>query len=185
MKFTSRFVFLAISMGSAVNAYVPAMLSRPTGLSSSCLQMSDFSSAMPEATAEDKMNASADKFIVEFTNNLGEGVDAPPELAALAEAREKGAGFDEIAMKTYELMIEQGMLYDVDEDNVLTPTNFDIKANLETPEVKVEFARLYKYGIALADRGIITVDNVKSIVSEKLIARTGMTPEEFDKWLGY
>ena len=39
--------------------------------------------------------------------------------------------------------IEQGMMYDVDADTgALTETQFDIKNNLDIPEVKAEFKHL-------------------------------------------
>ena len=91
-----------------------------------------------------------------------------------------------MAIKIYELMIESGMVYDQDpETGILTPTNFDIKNNLDIPEVKAEFAYLYKYGMNLCLTSILEVDEVKDIVKKRLIERTGLTPEEFDSWLGY
>lgn len=81
---------------------------------------------------------------------------------------------------------EQGMKYDVDANTgVLTPTQFDIKNNLDVPEVKAEFNHLYKYGMELIRRGMIDVEVAKDVVKTRLIERTGLTPEEFDEWLGY
>ena len=78
------------------------------------------------------------------------------------------------------------MLYDVDaETGNLTPTQFDIKNNLDIPEVKAEFSHLYKYGMELIKRGMIDIETVKQTVKERLIKRTGLTPQEFDEWLGY
>ncbi len=78
------------------------------------------------------------------------------------------------------------MTYDQDpETGALTYTDYDIKANLETPEVKSEFAYLYKYGMSLIAKGVVDIDTVKSIVKKGLIERTGLSPEEFDEWLGY
>lgn len=67
----------------------------------------------------------------------------------------------------------------------LTPTNFVIKEGLDIPEVKAEFSHLYKYGMAMMNTGLLTADQVKDTVLERLIKRTGLEPEEFDKWLGY
>ena len=67
----------------------------------------------------------------------------------------------------------------------LTQTNFNIKENLDIPEVKDEFGHLYKYGMAMMKAGLLTADQVKETVLERLIKRTGLEPEEFDKWLGY
>ena len=84
------------------------------------------------------------------------------------------------------MMIEVGMLYDRDpETGIMTPTNFDIKTSLEVPEVKSEFDYLYKYGINLVGSGLIAEEKMKEIVKSRLIERTGKSPEEFDKWLGY
>lgn len=150
---------------------------------------SDFASAMPEKpklTFEEQMVESATTFIAELENRLKEGVAPPPELEELRQARDAGADSKELAAKIYILLIEQGMLYDQDpDDGSLSPTNFDIKANLEIPEVKQEFAYLYKYGMSLISKGVVDIDTVKEIVKERLIKRTGLTPEEFDAWLGY
>ena len=81
---------------------------------------------------------------------------------------------------------EQGMTYDIDADTGrLTPTQFDVKNNLDIPEVKAEFKRLYAYGIELIKRGLIDLETCKDVVKKRLIDRTGLSPEEFDKWLGY
>jgi hypothetical protein len=104
----------------------------------------------------------------------------------LRQARDAGVDSSELAAKIYILLIEQGMLYDQDpDDGSLSPTGFDIKANLDVPEVKQEFSYLYKYGISLISKGVVDVDVIKDIVKERLIQRTGLTPEEFDAWLGY
>ena len=82
--------------------------------------------------------------------------------------------------------LEQGMTYDIDpETGMLGPTNFDIKNNLDVPEVKAEFNHLYSYGMQLIQRGLVDLETCKGVVEKRLIARTGLTPEEFDKWLGY
>ena len=78
------------------------------------------------------------------------------------------------------------MTYDIDaETGRLSPTQFDIKNNLDIPEVKAEFKHLYEYGMELIKRGLIDLDTGKDIVTKRLIERTGLSPEEFDKWLGY
>jgi hypothetical protein len=155
------------------------------------LQMADFDfpSAMPDKpqlSPDQRMEESADTFIETLTNALGEGVEAPKELEALKEARASGAEMKVLASIIYELMIERGMMYDEEpETGTLTPTDFDIKNNLDIKEVKDEFFYLYKYGMMLMDRGVLTGDAVKTIVLERLIKRTAMSPEDFDKWLGY
>jgi hypothetical protein len=150
---------------------------------------SDFPSAMPPKpvlTVEEKMYESATDFIANLEGRLKEGVAAPPELEALREARDRDAPVPEMATKIYELMIEQGMLYDQDpESGLLGLTDFDISANLEIPEVKQEFSYLYKYGMNMITTGLVDVETLKDVVSKRLIKRTGLTPEEFDTWLGY
>ena len=60
-----------------------------------------------------------------------------------------------------------------------------VPSGLEIPEVKNEFKHLYSYGMMLMNRGLIGGDVLKEIVIKRLINRTGLSPEEFDKWLGY
>lgn len=138
---------------------------------------------------EEKLVQSADDFITTMTTALGtKHMDgAPPELQGLKALREQNETDPSVlAIHMYELMIERGMRYDADpETGALTPTSFDIPSNLDIPEVRAEFGHLYKYGMMLMDRGLLTVDQVKTTVLERLIKRTGLTPEEFDKWLGY
>lgn len=160
---------------------------------STALGMSDFGGdafpsampAKPELTMEEKLAKSADDFIEAMTNALGEGVEPPPELEALKEARETNDNAI-LPLRIYELMIERGMRYDeAPETGTLTPTEFDIPANLEVKEVQDEFRHLYGYGMMLMQKGLLTEDQVKTSVIERLIKRTGLSPEEFDKWLGY
>ena len=151
---------------------------------------SDFASAMPEApkkSLREFLEEAADKTISTVAGSLGEGVEAVPELDALRKLRESDSASDEdLSLGIYELMIERGMTYDEDADNgTLTPTDFDIKANLDVPEVKEEFSYLYKYGISLISKGLASTEGIKGIVEKRLIARTGKTPEEFDAWLGF
>ena len=155
------------------------------------LQLSDFDfpSAMPakpQLTLEQKMEQSADDFIESMTNALGEGVQAPPELEELRNLRKKPTDSSTLTLKIYELMIERGLRYDqAPETGILTDTEFNIPENLEVKEVQDEFGHLYRYGMMLMDRGLLTVDQLKETVLERLIKRTGLTPEEFDAWLGY
>lgn len=149
---------------------------------------SDFGSAMPEKpeqTLEEKLMESATTYIVTLEGQL-DGVEPPEALDKLRKARDEKADAKTLAARTYELMIEQGMTYDQDpETGVLTPTEWDITENLETPEVKKEFSYLYQYGINLIGRGLLDEEDGKKIVMEGLIKRAGKTPEEFDAWLGY
>ncbi|EJK58263.1 hypothetical protein THAOC_21629 [Thalassiosira oceanica] len=151
---------------------------------------SDFASAMPakpELSMKEKLEESATVFIADIESRLADGVDAPPEIEALKEARDSPDSDEKLlALRIYELMIEQGMLYDIDaETGKLSLTNFDIKNNLDIPEVKAEFAHLYKYGMQLIGRELIDLETCKELVQKRLIDRTGLTPEEFDEWLGY
>jgi len=151
---------------------------------------SDFSSAMPEApkqTTREFLEKAADKSIATVVGSLGEGVEAVPEVDELRQLRKNKSTTDEqLALGIYSLMIERGMTYDEDDDTgTLTPTDFDIQANLEVPEVKQEFSFLYKYGMSLITKGLASVDGIKEVVQKRLIARTGKTPEEFDEWLGF
>mmetsp|Transcript_27316 Transcript_27316/g.78659 ORF Transcript_27316/g.78659 Transcript_27316/m.78659 type:complete len:206 (-) Transcript_27316:217-834(-) len=155
------------------------------------LKMSDFDfpSAMPEKpqqSVEEKLQQSADDFITSMTAALGDDVEAPPELEELKKLRENDSTeASTLALKIYELMIERGMRYDENTDGSLTPTQFVIQDNLDVKEVQDEFGYLYKYGMMLLSKGLLTEEQVKTTVVDRLIARTGKTPEEFDAWLGY
>lgn len=160
--------------------------------STTALRMSDFDfpSAMPakpELTMKQKMEESATQFIADLTARLADGVEPPVELEALRKARDDENSDEKIlALRIYELMIEQGMTYDIDaETGRLTPTQFDVKNNLDIPEVKKEFKHLYSYGMELIKRELIDLDTAKEVVQKRLIQRTGLEPEEFDKWLGF
>ena len=132
---------------------------------------------------EEKMNQSADDFLENMDNALADKSTAPPELAALKDARKANTPASEI--KVYDLMIERAMLFDEDPDTAsLTPTGFDIPNNLDVPEVIEEFKHLYSYGMMLMNKGLLDGEVLKETVVERLIKRTGLSPEEFDKWLG-
>jgi hypothetical protein len=150
---------------------------------------SDFASAMPakpEMTRSERLERSAMEFADSIRSSLGDGVEELPELVALEKAARDGADAATLAIRIYELMIEQGMMYDKDPDTgILTPTDYDIPANLDVPEVKKEFSYLYTYGMSLITSGMMSVDTVKDIVKDRLIIRTGLSPEEFDTWLGF
>ena len=78
--------------------------------STTSLQMSDFDfpSAMPakpQQTMKEKLEDSATSFIADLTARLGDGVDPPPEMAALKEARDADSDENTLAMRIYELMI--------------------------------------------------------------------------------
>jgi len=177
------------------NSPLPTILMQSTGRNyqTSKLQMSDlesdFPSAMPEkpkVSFQGQMEQSATTFMADIESRLAEGVTAPPELEDLRAARDAGADAGELALKIYILLIEQGMLYDSDpETGELDYTNVDIKANLDVPEVKQEFAYLYNYGIGLIGKGAVDIDVMKEAVKKRLIERTGLSPEKFDEWLGY
>ena len=167
-------------------------IARGVVLSSSPSSDFDFPSAMPakpELTLEEKMAESADNFIETMKNALkANNVPNPPELDALIKVREDpSSSVSDIALCVYQLMIERGMLYDEDpETGSLTPTTFDdIPSNLDIPEVKKEFLHLYKYGMMLMDKGLLNGEQVKETVVERLVKRTGLTPEKFDEWLGF
>jgi hypothetical protein len=159
-------------------------------MSSTCLYMSDFGTAMPpkpEQSVDERIRMSAHEFAQSMQSNLElNSHDIPAELVALQEAVDTNASLELITMRTFELLIEEGMCYEKDpETGVLTPIDIDIPSSLDVPEVKAEFAYLYKYGMSLIGRGLVSEDNVKSVVLERLIARTGLSPSEFDSWLGY
>jgi hypothetical protein len=150
---------------------------------------SDFGSAMPEkptVTPDEHMRTCADNFILSMRGSLAEGTDELPEVQVLADALENGAGAHELAIRVYELMIERGMNYEVCPDTgTMTATHVDVPSNLDAPEVRQEFLHLYTYGMNLIQNGLISVDDTKSIVEQRLIPRTGLTPTEFDEWLGF
>lgn len=184
----------SLIVSSRSQRHAPSAIQNRFGFGGTALHMSDsfgsdFSSAMPEKpeqTLEEKLMESATTYIVTIEGQLADGVEPPAALEKLRKARDEKTDAKTLAARTYELMIEQGMTYDQDPDTgALTPTEWDIKENLETPEVKKEFSYLYQYGINLIGRGLLDEADAKEIVMKGLIERTGKTPEEFDAWLGY
>jgi hypothetical protein len=116
------------------------------------------------------------------------GIDVfPPELEALKGAVDDSSSTAALlSQRIYELLIEKGMQYDLDRaTGRLTPTEFNIQENLDVPAVKNEFFRQYSFGMQAAMTGVLDVEKVKEIVLERLIKRTGLSPEEFDRWLGF
>ncbi len=186
-------IVLALTSSSPARSFsppaLPALQIMQRQTTTSALKMSDFGTAMPEKPQQsmrEKLMESATTFIADTEARLADGVDAPPEVQALKEARDADSDEKTLALRIYELMIEQGMTFDVDaETGRLSPTQFDIKNNLDIPEVKAEFAHLYQYGMQLISRDLLDVDVAKECVKTRLIERTGKTPEEFDAWLGY
>jgi len=178
-------------VGSSRRQHAPAAFHRcgGTALRMSDFGGSDFGSAMPEKpeqSLEERLVESATTYIATIEGQLADGVEPPEALEKLRAARDDKADAKTLAACTYALMIEQGMTYDQDPDTgALTPTEWDIKDNLETPEVKKEFAYLYNYGISLVAKNMLDENDAKEIVRKGLIERTGKTPEEFDAWLGY
>lgn len=185
------FAFVAPSCHLSSSAFPAVSMRSQIVPSTTMLSMSDFDfpSAMPEKpeqSMKEKLEESATQFIADIESRMSDGTDPPPEMEALKKARDADSDEKTLALRIYELMIEQGMLYDVDaETGKLSPTQFDIKANLDIPEVKSEFKHLYSYGMQLIARDLIDLDICKDVVKERLINRTGLSPEEFDKWLGY
>jgi len=173
--------------------------SSPPSLSRVRLQMvmeSDFASAMPEkppVSQDEHVLTSGRNFVAHFRSSLGEGVSEPPELTRLDELCNNNSddkhkdSTKQITVTMYELMIEAGMLYDKDPDTgVMTPTTFtDIPAHLDVPEVQHEFRYLYNYGMNLISNQLLDVETAKAIIEERLVKRTGLTPQKFDEWLGY
>mmetsp|Transcript_37792 Transcript_37792/g.87984 ORF Transcript_37792/g.87984 Transcript_37792/m.87984 type:complete len:215 (-) Transcript_37792:471-1115(-) len=190
MGYRSRSPAAFVSSVASSSSYCATVASSSSALFMSGFgEAGDFASAMPEKpqlSPEERMNEAATRYIADIESLLGEGVSAPPELEELRNLRDEGADIPTLVAKTYELMIEKGMKYDQDPaTGMLTYTNYDIKGNLEIPEVKQEFASLYQYGMGLIAKGMVDLEKVKYIVQERLIKRTGLSPEEFDSWLGY
>jgi hypothetical protein len=184
----------ALTRAFAPTAFMPraAVLCREKILTASLgmAQMeSDFATAMPEKPAgqlRDLLAERAKEFVDTVRGELAEGVEEPPELLALEAAYNVESDVQHLSQLIFELMIETGMQYDRDpETGILSPTNFDIKASLDVPEVKSEFLYLYTYGMNLISKGLIGMEELKVIVKERLIKRTGLTPEKFDEWLGF
>jgi hypothetical protein len=112
---------------------------------------------------------------IEEMKALQQAIDDPSSSASL------------LSQRIYELLIEKGMRYDLDTDTgALTKTQFsDLTELLDNRAVKNEFFRLYSFGMQAAATGVLDVETVKSIVEDRLVSRTGLSPLEFDKWLGF
>jgi len=51
------------------------------------------------------------------------------------------------------------------------------------PLIRMQNAR--DIGAGVVAEGILDIEDAKEIVANRLIARTGLSPLEFDEWLGY
>lgn len=131
------------------------------------------------------MAKAADLTLQHLQQNMGAGVEMPPEFEELKKGRAGGAGTEALGRLVYNLMCEEAMLFDKDEFGVLTPTRFDLKNDCDDPEVKQKVSYVYRYGISMIQAGLIGMDDVKLAAKDRLIARVGKSPQEFDEWLGY
>ena len=118
----------------------------------------------------------------------GSYTDEIVEMKALQEAIDDPSSSSSLlSQRIYELLIEKGMRFDFDPDTgALTETQFsDLTQLLDNRAVKNEFFRLYSFGMQAAMTGVLDSETVKSIVEERLVSRTGLSPIEFDAWLGF
>ena len=118
----------------------------------------------------------------------GSHTDEIVEMKALQEAIDDPSSSSSLlSQRIYELLIEKGMRFDFDTDTgALTETQFtDLTQLLDNRAVKNEFFRLYSFGMQAAMTGVLDSETVKGIVEERLVSRTGLTPVEFDAWLGF
>jgi len=118
----------------------------------------------------------------------GSHTDEIVEIKALQEAIDDSSSSSSLlSQRIYELLIEKGMRFDFDPDTgALTETQFsDLTQLLDNRAVKNEFFRLYSFGMQAAMTGVLDSETVKSIVEERLVSRTGLSPVEFDAWLGF
>lgn len=133
----------------------------------------------------------AAQLIESFQDGLAKGgadADLPEEAVALQTAMDDPASSVALlSQRIYEFMIEKAMRYDLNPaTGALTPTKFtDLQNMLGNVAVKNEFFRQYSFGMQAAMTGVLDVETVQDVVQERLISRTGLTPDAFDAWLGF
>lgn len=169
---------------SAAHAFAPSSRSggrrRPFALSSP-LHLAEAPAAGGGSYAEN-----AARHFAGMSDALAPGVDPPPEVDALRKALDEGADEETLMTRVYELMCEQAMLFDQDpETGMFVVTEADYVTGRDVPELKEKIGYIYGYGMGLVTEGMLGVEACKGIVQSRLIERTGLAPEEFDKWLGY
>ena len=110
---------------------------------------------------------------------------APPEAKNLEDAVKKNADSATLGKLIFALLIEQTLLFDVDNDTGgLMPTVVNVNNPLNNFPLQKKMNYLYTYGMSMCMGGRISEEDLKDLILSKMAARVNMDGAALDNWLG-
>lgn len=111
---------------------------------------------------------------------LGDNVEVPKEILSVKQAVEEGEPMA-IGTALYKMLTWQTLEYDMN-NGTMVPTVADY-ANKEDLRVREKVGYIYRYGIHMAMRGLLSDDALEDVVVTSVASRLGMDGVALDKWL--
>ena len=110
----------------------------------------------------------------------------PAELGALEKAVAAKAEPQAVGAAMYELLCTSMLDYDRDgddEEKLVVSATVGQTLPKDAPGLSEVMTNLYVYGLRMIPSGLISVDDCKRIVEDRIAKRVGLTGEELDEWL--
>ena len=110
----------------------------------------------------------------------------PAELGALEKAVAAKAEPQAVGAAMYELLCTSMLDYDRDgddEEKLVVSATVGQTLPKDAPGLSEVMTNLYVYGLRMIPSGLISVDDCKRIVEDRIAKRVGLTGEELDQWL--
>jgi hypothetical protein len=110
----------------------------------------------------------------------------PAELGALEKAVAAKAEPQAVGAAMYELLCTSMLDYDRDDDDeekLVVSATVGQTLPKDAPGLSEVMTNLYVYGLRMIPSGLISVDDCKRIVEDRIAKRVGLTGEELDQWL--
>ena len=110
----------------------------------------------------------------------------PAELGALEKAVAAKAEPQAVGAAMYELLCTSMLDYDRDSDDeekLVVSATVGQTLPKDAPGLSEVMTNLYVYGLRMIPSGLISVDDCKRIVEDRIAKRVGLTGEELDQWL--
>jgi hypothetical protein len=141
--------------------------------------------AASPATGEGEISiaAAAQSSIDACLERLGPGEEEPKSLQPLKDAISEG---DAVKMGAglFKLLAEQSLDYDLNDEGKIVRTTIDY-SNTDDEKVKERMSYIYKYGINMMMRDLISQEDLMQLVISDVASRVGMDGPAFDTWLGF